>query len=377
MPNHYLKETRANYAKKSDTEEFLATIPIVDMNNFERNKSVFVDGIEHAFRTVGFVGIINTSVHQSMLTQMYCAAKDFFEQDNVVKSQITSLTNSGERGYVGSSESPVGKDITLKDQKEFVHFGRELTSDKQISLGYPQNIWPEQVDLRTPGMQLYHHFSDLVHPISESIERAIGASPSYLKKMTAEGDHLFRLVRYPKTLEPKQEGAAPHTDSNLYTILPPATGKGLEVLVDQQWVPVIVPPSAVIVNVGSMLEHMTNGYFHAAVHRVVKYEEQKGDRYSVAFFVHTRENDLMTPHPSSIEKTGGTQKYPHATRQELLDQRLVAMDRATPEKIQKYADSGLLNRWKGYIQPEDVRKGILLELEKVESVLNNNNLNIE
>lgn len=360
---------------KSNEHEFHATIPIVDIKDFYNNKEVFVNGIKHAFHTVGFVGILNTPIEQSMLTQMYGASKSFFEQSYFIKSEITSLTNSGERGYVGSSESPVGKDIKVKDQKEFVHFGRELSPEQQNYLSYPQNIWPQQVDLRTPGMQLYNHFSDLVHPLSASIEEAIGATPSYLQQMTAEGDHLFRLVRYPKTLQPKQEGAAPHTDSNLYTLLPPATGKGLEVLVNQEWVPVIVPPSAVIVNVGSMLEHITNGYFHAAVHRVVKYEEQIGDRYSVAFFVHTRENDPMTPLPSCVALTGGTQKYPPATRQELLDQRLVAMDRATPKKINDYAVSGLLKRWQGYISPQDSRQGIVSELEKVEKVLTHNKLN--
>jgi isopenicillin N synthase-like dioxygenase len=182
--------------------------------------------------------------------------------------------------------------------------------------------------------------------------------------MLVEGDHLFRIIKYPETLLAKEEGAAPHTDSNFFTLLPPATSKGLEVLFNEKWMPVIVPPNAVIVNVGSMLEHMTNGFFHAAVHRVVKHEDVK-DRYAIAFFVHSRENDAMTPLSSCIQLTGGEQKYPEATRQELLDQRLIAMDRATKEKISKFASSGLIERWKKFLGQNDSRKSLQHELQKV------------
>lgn len=355
---------------EAEQSSFSSTIPVLDMKDFydRHHHSVFVNGLRSAFEKFGFAGIVNTPINEQMLTEVYQGAKLFFELDDSQKKEITSTTNSGERGYVGTSESPVGKEIKIKDKKEFVHFGRELEPEQQKRLGYPQNIWPTQVNLKTPVITLSNNFADLVHPISVAIEEAIGAPPTYLQKMLAEGDHLFRIIKYPQTLKVKEEGAAPHTDSNFFTLLPPATSKGLEVQLNGEWQPVVVPPNAVIINGGSMLENMTNGLFQAAVHRVVKYEDV-GDRYAIAFFVHSREDDPMTPLPSCIEQTGGVQKYPEATRQELLDQRLIAMGRATKDKIDKFAASGLIERWKNFLGEKDPRTGLRTELEKVSKVL--------
>jgi isopenicillin N synthase-like dioxygenase len=356
---------------KIKNRSFSATIPVIDMNDFyNHHHHLFIKKLQNAFTKVGFVGIINTPIDQQLLIDVYHSAKIFFELDEFNKNQIFDPTNSGERGYVGTSESPVGKDLHVRDKKEFLHFGRELDYDQQKRLGYPQNIWPTQVNLKTPVMLLYESFASLIEPLSAAIEEAVYAPQNYLQKMLAEGDHLFRIVRYPKSLLIGEEGAAAHTDSNLFTLLPPATSEGLEVMLNRQWLPVIVPSNAVIVNIGSMLEHMTNGFFRAAIHRVVKQQENNYDRYSIAFFAHSRENDPMDPLPSCIKMTGGEQRFPEATRQELLDLRLIAMNRATEDKIKNFADSGLVDRWENFLTCDDQRQNILHELEKVAQLLN-------
>lgn len=342
-------------------EQFNSTIPIVDM---QANQKDFNRVISEAFKTVGFVGIVNTGIQTDLINQVYTVFRQFFSQPLTHKLSISDANNSGERGYVNSSESPLDKDIRFKDKKEFVHFGKELSSDDQTNGGYLPNLWPSFVDLKTPTMLFYEKLSEFIFPIAQAIEQDIKAPDHYLQKMLGEGDHLFRAVYYESTGE---EGAAPHTDSNFITFLPPATSKGLEVLVRGEWIPVIVPSNAMIVNIGSMAEHWTNGYYKAPYHRVVT-EAGMPPRISIAFFVHSRASDPMGPLETTIDLTGGQRRYPSATRQELLDRRLIEMNRATEEKIIAFSKTGLIERFVegGY--------GTLSECKKVFTILKEKNL---
>ena len=219
-------------------------------------------------------------------------------------------------------------------------------------------------------MAVYQDLSDLLPPIGEALEIACDAPQNAIVGKLIEGDHLLRTVRYPGSIKKGEEGAAPHTDSNYITILPPATSKGLELFHNNVWIPVVVPEGAVVVNVGSMLEHMTNGYFHSALHRVVKYEDGGDDRYSVAFFVHSRENDSMSPLSSCIAKMNGIQLFPKATRQYLLYQRLFAMGRTTQEMDRKYLESwGGIERWKSFEKMHGPESEIMQEIDKVKEII--------
>lgn len=336
-----------------------STIPIIDLkassNEFDRI-------LEEAFKTVGFVGIVNTGIESNLVENVYQVFRRFFSQARKIKEEISDPTNCGERGYVASSESPLGKDINFKDNKEFVHFGPELSSTQQKKLGYPKNLWPRSIDVKKPTTKFYKKLSEFVLPLASSMERILGASPCHLQKMLKKGDHLFRVVSYEST---GLEGAAPHTDSNFITLLPPATSKGLEVLIDNKWVPIVVPDGAMIVNVGSMAEHWSNGYFKAAYHRVVT-EANASTRISIAFFVHSRENDSMEPLKNTIDLTGGKQFFPPATRQELLDRRLIEMGRATEDKIIRFSKTGLIERYLqgSYASPQELEKIIKILIEK-------------
>lgn len=345
-----------------------STIPVLTMRDYYRNRPVFVQSLSRAFQEIGFVGIIDTNVKSNMLSQVYSVAKTFFALERDKKEEISGSKIGGERGYTGTSESPVGRHIKIRDCKEFIHFGR-----KESHLGYPKNMWSRYVPMRQPVLQLYQNLSQLVLPLASALEEATDVSNQALQKMVKEGDHLLRLVRYPGELAQGVEGAAPHIDSNLFTILPPATSKGLEVFINNVWVPVKVPSDAVVVNSGSMLEHLTNGYFRSVLHRVIKYENGGPDRYSAAFFVHSRENDAMTPLKSCILKTGGMQKYPEATRQYLLYQRLFAMGRTTPSMTAKFMEWGDIQRWKSFITKNDPRTVLVEELNKVSSLLTSQN----
>lgn len=318
-----------------------STIPVVDLNDFYGpRKEKFVCDFGQAMRSVGFVAVVNSSIDKEQRNQVYELAKKFFSQEQSTKLQLQKQENSGERGYV-NIESPKESSVTGFDTKEFFHIGHELSAESLKELGYPENIWPEDLQFKSTMKDLYQNLILLIPPIAEAASLALGISASFLNEKMTNGDHLMRLIHYPKTLT--GQWAAEHTDLNLLTFLPPATNEGLQVkLQNGDWVPVNVPDNAVIVNCGDMLQNLTNGEFRSAVHRV---ENVTGnERYSIVLFGHTRNDISLAPFSSCIERTGGIQRYPDATRKELLEYYLVALGRASNEMKARVTSSGMIER---------------------------------
>src|SRR5262249_16622405 len=125
-------------------------------------------------------------------------------------------------------------------------------------------------------------------------------------------------------------------------ILPYGTEKGLQVEVDGQWLNVVVPSDAFVVNVGDMLENMTNGLFVSAKHHVMAQDPGK-DRFSMCLFFDRRDEVKRDPLPACVQLTGGVQTYAPGTRQEFLWERLLELNIA-PMLLEPYSKTGHVER---------------------------------
>ena len=85
--------------------------------------------------------------------------------------------------------------------------------------------------------------------------------------------------------------AEQHEDINLITLLVGASAGGLEILdLEDNWMPAIPGEGEIVVNVGDMLQRLTNNYLRSTTHRVVNppREEWHKPRLSIPFFLHPR-----------------------------------------------------------------------------------------
>lgn len=154
----------------------------------------------------------------------------------------------------------------------------------------------------------------------------------------------MRAIYYPPNPPADRIWAAAHTDINLFTILPRATTAGLQVLNREgQWVDVSVPDNAFVINASDMLENLSNGEFRSGLHRVVDTGTGQG-RLSMVLFIHPHATGRLDPLPQCIERTGGVRRYADAMQWELLAERLADLGLASPELLQKLAESGLMER---------------------------------
>lgn len=315
-------------------------IPVVDMKDYqnEETRGAFLDTLFAAMRDVGFFAVRNTGVDTAVVQEGYAQAEAFFRKPLEEKLQCYDANLNGQRGFVGGETA---KGNARKDRKEFFHVGPH------------GNLWPQEAGLQEGLTQLYAELERYVIPLQQAIIETINRNAhttldkDLLNDMTPGGETLLRALYYPAMTANEMTGepifwAAAHTDIDLLAILPYGTEKGLQVEVDGQWLNVVVPSDAFVVNVGDMLQNLTNGLFRSANHRVFAQEPGK-DRFSMVLFVHPRDEVRLDPLPACIALTGGDALYAPGTRQEFLWERLLELNIA-PGLLEAYSQTGHTER---------------------------------
>ena len=327
------------------------TIPVLDMQDYfnPETKQKFLNQMTEAFKSLGFLAVVNTDVSKTIIDDAYDASKEFFAYPMETKLKYDSRPVNCQRGYLQPFIEKA-KNAKQSNFNELFHVGRPLSYQDHLKYGYALNKWPEEFDMETPVMKLYNELEKYMIPLQRAMAECLSQEIDIFHEMTKDGDCMLRISHYPsmekKLLDEGYVWAGAHTDIDLFTLLPRATAKGLEVQDrDGNWVRVVVPEDAFIVNAGDMLENVSNGYFRSAVHRVVSGpDNEEGDRYSMVFFVHPKNSDDLEPKAHCIELTGGKQQYAKATRWELLMERLADIRFASDPMLEELAESKFIER---------------------------------
>lgn len=305
-----------------------ATIPVIDMKDAD-----FVQKVSEALQNIGFFALVNTGMNQQVLDAAYHASEQFFKAPMADKDQICKPELNGQRGFV---HSEVAQGENAKDIKEFIHIGKK------------DNFWPEWMNLESPMMNLMKELDKISVILQRALAKAIDEDEEFFLEQTKDGDNLLRPLYYPKNESAESIGAAPHTDIDDFTLLPMSTEEGLQVLHDKKWVPVRVPPNAVIVNGGDKLQNLTNGLFKSSWHRVKMAPDK--ERRSIVYFIHPKFDDSRSPTAKCIARTGGIQRYPNATSGELLASRLRELKLAGQSLLEFEKASGIMERISELVQ---------------------------
>ena len=129
-------------------------------------------------------------------------------------------------------------------------------------------------------------------------------------------------ITHPSLQNPKAIRAEQHEDINLITLLVGASGDGLQILTKQgEWVGVTSLPEQIVVNVGDMLQRLTNNKLRSTTHRVINRRVNYGIRFSIPFFLHPKSSMSLRCLDSCID-AGHPKAYDDATAGEYLDERL-------------------------------------------------------
>lgn len=305
-------------------------VPTVDLSQYvngtAEQKAAFVQDLAKAFHEVGFVAVANHGVPKTLVEGFFQASKAFFALPTEVKQRYELSGLAGQRGYTSFGKEHA-KQSQVADLKEFFQIGQEVEANHPRKTDYPDNPTvnevPEFVEL---GKQLYRAFEQAGNHLLEAIALHLNLDKDYFRTRIKDGNSILRAIHYPPiTQEPASAiRAEQHEDINLITLLVGASAGGLELLNSEgKWVAVVPEADEFVINVGDMLQRLTNNYLKSTTHRVVNppREEWHLPRLSIPFFLHPVSEMDLTCLPSCVTSDQPVQ-YPPITAGEYLDERL-------------------------------------------------------
>ena len=306
-------------------------IPGVDLADFlsenPKRKQKFVNEIGKAFEEIGFVALKNHFLSEDLSEELYKEVKAFFALPYEVKRKYEIEGLGGQRGYVSfGKEHAKGK--KEGDLKEFWHFGQEPSADANLIEKYPKNIKVEELkDFYHTGMEAYRMLEKTGIYVLRALALHIGLDEHYFDHWASNGNSILRPIHYPPiTEEPKgAERAGAHGDINLITLLMGASSGGLQVLrKDGIWIDAIPKADELVINVGDMLERLTNNKLRSTIHKVINPPQEEWDksRYSIPFFMHPRSEMPLNCLEECMDEDHPKQ-YEDITAGKFLHQRLV------------------------------------------------------
>lgn len=312
------------------SQELYDEIPSLDLADFTSGnagqKAQFVQNLGRAFNQIGFIAIRNHGLTDELTKRLYNSTQAFFSAPDAVKQQYEQPELNGQRGYIGKGKE-TAKGFKVADLKEFYHIGQPEPAGEM-----PANVLPAE----------YPEFGDAALTAYQTLERAgkmllraialyLELPETYFDDKVQNGDSILRALHYfpldPETTPDGAVRAAAHGDINLITLLMGASAEGLEVLRrDGKWIGITALPDQVIVNVGDMLDRLTNHKLKSTIHQVVNPPRQKMNqsRYSIPFFMHPRADMSLSSLDTCID--GQHPKlYVDMTAGEFLNERLMEL----------------------------------------------------
>jgi isopenicillin N synthase-like dioxygenase len=308
-------------------------IPSLDLANFYKGdkaqKEKFVAELGAAYNNIGFVAIRNHFLTDDIQQKLYTAIKKFFALPDEVKQKYENMALAGQRGYIGKGKEHA-KGRNTGDLKEFYHVGQELPDSELKKEGYPANIWPAEVpELKTISLEVYKALEKTGVYMLRAIALYLGLPETYFDDKIKNGNSILRPIHYfpienPDAVPADAVRAAEHGDINLITLLMGASADGLQVLRrDGKWIPITALPDQLVVNVGDMLERLTNKKLKSTIHRVVNPPRHlmNTPRYSIPFFMHPRSEMSLAALKQCVDAEN-PKRWDDITAGEFLDQRL-------------------------------------------------------
>ncbi|NBB19683.1 isopenicillin N synthase family oxygenase [Runella sp. CRIBMP] len=308
----------------------LDEIPSLDISDFTSGdparKSQFVQDLGTAFNNIGFVCIKNHGLSEDLRLKLYDSVQQFFKQPDDVKKKYEFPELSGQRGYIGKGKE-TAKGFKVADLKEFYHVGQPAPEGEM-----PHNIFPEEVpEFKEYTLKVYETFENTGKTLLRAIAVYLGLDENYFEDKVRNGDSILRALHYfpldPATVPDGAVRAAAHGDINLITLLMGASAEGLEVLRrDGKWIAITALPDQIVVNVGDMLDRLTNHNLKSTIHRVVNppREKMNTSRYSIPFFMHPRGDMNLTCLESCVD-ANYPKLYVDMTAGEFLNERLIEL----------------------------------------------------
>ncbi|WVZ22506.1 hypothetical protein V8G54_001050 [Vigna mungo] len=292
VPERYVRPVHERPTLSTTTP--LPQVPVIDLSKLFSHdlKEPELENLHSAAKEWGFFQLINHGVSSSLVEKVKRGALEFFNLPIEEKKMFAQREGEGVEGYGQAF-------VVSEEQKlEWADMFFMLTLPPQLRKPYlfPNIPLPFRDDLERYCMEL----KKLAIKIIEIMGSALSVEGKEIRELFGEGVQSMRMNYYPPCPQPELVmGLNPHSDGGGLTILLQANEmEGLQINKDGLWIPVKPLPNSFIINVGDMLEIMTNGIYRSIEHRATVNLEK--ERLSIATFYNPSMEVTIGPAPSLV-----------------------------------------------------------------------------
>ncbi|KAF3456832.1 hypothetical protein FNV43_RR01486 [Rhamnella rubrinervis] len=277
IPRIFYKLPEENFLKESSADQTKFSIPVIDLGELSKDpvrRKEIVEKVREACETWGFFQIVNHEIPVSVMEEMKDGVKRFHEQDTEVKKQF----------YTRDRLKPVFYN------SNFDLYSAPSTNWRDTFIIKMAPNPPKPEDLPEVCRDIFIEYSKQVMQLGnlllELLSEALGLNPNHLKDMDCAEGLLVGCHYYPSCPQPELTlGASKHADYSFLTVLLQDHIGGLQVLHRNHWIDIPYEPGALVINIGDLLQLISNDRFKSGEHRVLA--NGVGPRISVATFFYT------------------------------------------------------------------------------------------
>lgn len=289
---------------------------ILEPVSFARAKSDpdgFARDLGRSFREIGFAVVCDHGIDQGVIDQALADTKAFFALPDGTKRAYFDPKGGGQRGYTPfATENAKGQ--SAKDLKEFWHRGRDLPAGSPWTDAMPPNVPVAEIEgFDASTKALYDALDEMGRVLLQAIARDLGLANDWFDRTVDHGNSVLRLLHYPPIDgDPAGVRAGAHEDINVITLLLGAEEAGLQAKTRTgEWLSIQPPEGALVINVGDMLQRLTNNVLPSTTHRVINPSKERMaySRYSTPFFLHFNPDFLIETLPGCVS-ADNPDRYP-------------------------------------------------------------------
>lgn len=250
-------------------------VPVVNFEDISKKEryAEIVEEVRDASEKWGFFQVVNHGIPLEVLQKMLEGVRLFHEQDAEKKKKLYTRDRTQKVLYQSNYDLYTSRTANWRDT---------LTIDTSYSGHFDPKELPEIC--RNAMLEYFNQVLKLSDLLLELLSMGLGLKPHHLKDMECNKGWTVVNLYYPACPAPELTlGTSKHSDSTFFTILLQDHIGGLQILHENKWVDVQPIPGALIVNIGDILQIMSNDKFKSVYHRVTA--NHVGPRISVAFFL--------------------------------------------------------------------------------------------
>ncbi|KDP31239.1 hypothetical protein JCGZ_11615 [Jatropha curcas] len=276
-----------------------SSIPTIDLSPFfregdEEDKKIAIDSITKACSDYGFFQIVNHGIPSALMNQALQLSEKFFNFPDEEKRK--SSPNTAAPLPAGYSRQP---EHSPDKNEYFLVFPPDSTFNV-----YP----PNPAGFREVLEEIFSYLSKTGTLIESIINEGLGLPSNFLKEFNHDRSWDFMsALRYFPATENENNGITEHEDGNCITFVFQDEVGGLQVRKNGEWIPITPAKDTIVVNVGDVIQVLSNNNFKSATHRVVRPEGKS--RYSYAFFYNLQGEKWVEPLPEFSKEIGEAPKY--------------------------------------------------------------------